>query len=103
MIKVSVFYPHSAGATFDIEYYVNKHLPMVRRLLGKACKGAAVEHGLSGPAPGSHPAYIAMGHLTFDTVGEFQEAWAPNAAEIVADIPNYTAIPPLIQISEVKL
>ena len=103
MIKVSVFYPHSPGASFDIDYYVNKHLPMVRRLLGKACKGAGVEHGLSGPAPGSSPTYVAMGHLYFDTVGEFQEAWAPNAAQIVADIPNYTAIQALIQISEVKL
>jgi uncharacterized protein (TIGR02118 family) len=103
MIKVSVFYPHSSGASFDIDYYVSKHLPMVRSLLGKACKGATVEHGLSGPAPGSAPAYIAMGHLYFDTVGEFQEAWAPNAAQIVADIPNYTAIQPLIQISEVRL
>ena len=103
MIKVTVFYPHSSGASFDIDYYVRKHVPMVRDLLGKACKGAAVEYGLSGPTPGSAPSYIAMGHLYFDTVNEFQEAWTPNAQQIVADIPNYTNIPPLIQISEVRL
>ena len=103
MIKVSVFYPNDSGASFDIDYYVKKHVPMVRGLLGTACKGAAVEHGLSGPNAGSAPIYVAMGHLYFDSVAEFQKAWSPNASQIVGDIPNYTAIQPLIQISEVRL
>ena len=31
MIKVSVLYPNSAGGRFDIAYYVDKHMPMVRQ------------------------------------------------------------------------
>src|SRR5690242_9266197 len=91
VIKISVFYPHSSGASFDLDYYVGKHMPMVRNLLGPACKRADVECGLSGAAAGSAPTYIAMGHLYFESVKAFQEVWAPNAAQIVADIPNYTA------------
>ena len=49
------------------------------------------------------PAFIAMGHLLFDSAEAFQAAFAPHAATIMADIPNYTAIQPVIQISEVKL
>ena len=76
MIKVSVFYPHKEGAHFDIDYYAKKHVPMVRQLLGAACKGAAVEQGFAGGAPGAPPTYVAMGHLMFDSVEAFQKAHA---------------------------
>jgi len=36
-------------------------------------------------------------------VEAFQNAFAPHAAEILADIPNYTTIQPVIQFSEVKM
>jgi uncharacterized protein (TIGR02118 family) len=44
-----------------------------------------------------------MGHLFFESVQAFQAAFAPHAAEITGDIPNYTNTQPTIQISEVKL
>ena len=37
VIKVSVFYPRSAGSQFDIDYYCETHMPMVQQLLGQAC------------------------------------------------------------------
>ncbi len=103
MIKVSVLYPYQEGVDFNMGYYLSSHIPMVRQKLGAACKGAAVEGGLAGGTPGSHPTYVAMGHLLFDSVEAFQAAFAPHAAAIMADIPNYTAIQPTIQISEVKM
>lgn len=65
MIKVSVLYPQSAGSKFDIDYYVTKHMPMVRQKVGSALKGMAVEQGLSGGQPGTAPTYIAAGHPYF--------------------------------------
>ncbi len=103
MIKVSVFYPHSKDAAFDMNYYVTKHMPMVREKLGGACKGMTVEAGLGGGQPGTPPTYVCMGNLMFESVDAFQKAFAPHAAEIMADIPNYTKIQPVIQVSEVKL
>ena len=103
MIKVSVLYPNEEGKTFDMEYYCNRHIPMVQEKLGAACKGAAVEHGLGGARPGAPATYIAMGHLYFDSVEAFQTAFNPHAAEIMGDIPNYTDIEPAIQVSEVKI
>jgi uncharacterized protein (TIGR02118 family) len=103
MIKVSVLYPNNEGAKFDMDYYCNKHIPMVRQKLGAACKDAAVEQGLAGATPGSRPAFIAMGHLYFDSVPAFQTAFGPHAEAIMADIPNYTDIQPTIQISDVKI
>ena len=103
MIKVSVFYPGGAGSTFDMDYYLNRHMPMVRARLGSACKKTAVEEGLGGGTPGSPPAFSAMGHLYFDSVEAFQSAFAPHAAEIMGDIKNYSNVQPTIQVSEVKL
>lgn len=103
MIKLSVLYPDQTGAKFDMDYYCNSHIPMVQQKLGAACKGAAVEQGVSGASPGSRPSYVAMGHLYFDSVEAFQAAFSPHAQAIMADIPNYTDIQPLIQLSEVKL
>ena len=103
MIKVSVLYPNKEGSKFDMSYYCNTHIPMVQEKLGKACKGVAVEEGLSGATPGSRPAFVAMGHLYFDAMADFQRPSAPMPAAIMADIPNYTDIQPTIQISEVKI
>jgi uncharacterized protein (TIGR02118 family) len=103
MIKVSVFYPAGESKRFDMNYYCNSHMPMVSNKLGAACKGTAVELGLGGGAPGAPPTFAAMGHLYFDSVAEFQAAFAPHAQAIMADIPNYTDIQPVIQVSEVKM
>src|SRR6202007_2692755 len=102
VIKVSVLYPNTAGCKFDMEYYLTKHMPMVQQKLGPACKRMAVEEGIAGGAAGAPATYIAMGHLYFDSVDEFQIAFAPHAEAIMGDIPNYTDIQPITQISEVK-
>lgn len=91
------------GQRFDMEYYQNMHLPMVRQKLGVVLKGIGLEQGLGGVEPGSPPIYIAMSHLYFDSVEAFQTAFGPNAESILEDVPNYTDIQPKIQISEVKI
>ncbi len=79
MIKVSVLYPNTTGCKFDMRYYLDKHMPMVRNKLGTACKRVAVEQGIAGGAPGSPATYVAMGHLYFDSTDAFQAAFAPHA------------------------
>jgi uncharacterized protein (TIGR02118 family) len=103
VIKVSVFYANGEGKHFDIAYYCEKHMPLVQRLCGQALQSMAVEHGLSGMAPGSPAPFLAMGHLYFETVDTFQAAFGPHLNEIISDVPNYTNIEPRIQISEVKM
>ena len=103
MIKVTVVYPNSARSHFDIRCYCDTHIPLVRRLLGPALKGVAVEHGIAGAAPGSPAPFLAIGQLQFDSVEAFQSTFGPHSQEIMSDVPNYTDIHPVIQISEVKL
>ena len=54
-IMVSVLYPSGEGKSFDMDYYINKHVPMVQALLGDAIIGATVEEGLAGGVPDSEP------------------------------------------------
>ena len=103
MITVSVFYPHKEGSKFDMDYYMNSHIPMVQEKLGEALKGAAMVQGLGGPEAGSPPIYTAMIHMQFDSVEAFQGSFGPHAEAIMADIPNYTDVQPAIQISDVKI
>jgi len=103
MIKVTLLYPNGEGKTFDMDYYINKHVPMVQGKLGDACKKADVDQGLSGAEPGSQAIYLAMSHLYFDSVEAFQNSFTPHADVVMTDIPNYTNTQPVIQISEVKI
>ncbi|MBC8756855.1 EthD family reductase [Kordia sp. YSTF-M3] len=102
-IKVSVVYPNSAGKKFDMDYYCNTHLPMVGALLGDALKGATVEKGIGGGAPGSLAPYAGMGNMYFNSVADFENAFGPNADKIMGDLPNFTNIEPIIQVSEVMV
>jgi uncharacterized protein (TIGR02118 family) len=103
MIRVTVLYPNREGIRFDSAYYLEKHMPMVKQKLGAACKRVAVEQGLGGAEPGSKPPNVAICQLDFESVDAFQSAFAPHAGEILGDIPNYTSVQPIIQVSEVKM
>lgn len=101
MITVSVLYPNEANLRFDMDYYFNRHIPLVRRLLGSALKGVQVERGISGGTPGSSAPFFVLVHLTFDSLDAFQAAFGPHAAAIQQDIPNYSSVTPIVQVSEV--
>ena len=101
MIKVSVMYPHKPGVRFDHDYYRDKHMPLVKAKMGDACKYYTVDKGLAGGTPGSPPAYVGMCHIFSDSIEAFQKGFGPHAKEILADIPNYTDLTPVMQVSEV--
>ena len=103
MIKLSVMYANGQNTTFDINYYLNKHIPLVAKLLGDAVKGATVEEGVGTIDPNAKAPYAAMGNLYFDTLESFQNSFGPNAEEILADLPNFTNIQPTVQISKVRV
>ncbi len=101
MTKVSVFYPNGENKTFDMDYYCNKHSPLVSELLGDYLKGSTTEKGLGGGAPGSPAPFAGMGNMYFDSMEDFEKGFGPNAEKIMADLPNFTNIEPIIQVSEV--
>ncbi len=75
---------------------------MARDLMGSALKGFEIEHGISGREPDTKPTYVAIAHLYFNSVDAYKSSYGPHAAEIQNDIPNYTDIQPIMQISRVE-
>src|SRR6516225_5421606 len=79
----------------------NKHMPLVKARMGASCRFYTVDKGLAGGDSGEPPTYIGMCHIYCDSVESFQVSFGPHAEEIMADIPNYTDLTPILQISEV--
>ena len=101
MTKVTVLYPSGENKTFDMDYYCSTHLQIISKLLGNHLKGVTVEKGLGGADPDSIAPFAGMGNMYFDSVADFKKAFDPNAEKIMGDLPNFTNITPIIQISEV--
>lgn len=103
MVRVSIFYPSRPGSHFDVDYYLNTHMPLVLGLLGAAVKAVSVEIGVYGGMAEQAPPFTAICAFTCETVEAFTAAFLPNADVLQGDIPNYTDIAPVIQVSEIRM
>jgi uncharacterized protein (TIGR02118 family) len=93
MIRLSVLYPKTEGASFDHDYYRDKHVPLAVKSWG--LDGAQIDKGLDGP-------YEAAVHFTFASMDAMGAAMgAPGTADVMADVANYTTIVPVMQTSEI--
>lgn len=90
MIKVSVMYPAGEGKTFDMEYYTRDHMEIVHRDMGPS--RVEIDKQIDGP-------YLVVCHLYYDSM-EAMKAGMGNAADTLADIPNFTNSRPVVQTSE---
>jgi len=93
MIRLSVLYPVTEGATFDHDYYREKHVPLAVRTWG--LDGAEIDKGVGGP-------YVAAVHFKFASPEALQAAMgAEGTGDVLADVANYTSIAPVLQTSEI--
>jgi uncharacterized protein (TIGR02118 family) len=93
MIRVSVYYPKTEGATFDHDYYRDKHVPLACKTWGLS--GAEIDRGVDGP-------YEAAVHFKFDSLEAVGAAMgSPDTGAVMADVANYTTITPVLQTSEI--
>lgn len=93
MIRLSVLYPSAECATFDHDYYRDKHVPLCLRAWGLS--KADIDKGVDGP-------YVAAVHFEFDSVEAIGAAMAAEGTgEVRADVANYTNITPVLQTSEI--
>ncbi len=93
MIRLSVFYPSTEGATFDHDYYREKHVPLAVTSWG--LDGAEIDKGVDGPN-------VAAVHFKFESLEALQAAMgSEGTGAVLADVANYTTIAPVLQISEI--
>jgi len=102
MIRVSVLYANKDGGKFDHEYYAKKHMLLVKqRLGGLGLVRLEIDKGLAGGAPGAPAPFVCIGHLYFNSLGDFQKAMKEHGKELMGDVPNFTNLQPQVQISEI--
>lgn len=103
MIMVTVSYPAGANTKFDSDYYMTKHIPLVRERWSPLGLGNVQVVRGSAKADGSGPDYQIMAMLSFDSLDSFKAAGKAHGKEIFADIPNFTDAQAVVQINEVLL
>ena len=93
MIRLSVLYPKTEGASFDHDYYRDSHVPLAVKTWG--IERFEIDRGLDGP-------YEAAVHFFFESVEAMGAAMAvAGTAAVRDDVASYTTINPERQLSEV--
>jgi len=101
MYKVNVMYPNQEGVKFDFDYYRKNHMDLVKKHLKPfGLIKTAVEKGISGGGDLAAP-YICIGKLYFKTQDGFDRGLAKVGKILGDDIPNFTNVKPVRQISEI--
>jgi uncharacterized protein (TIGR02118 family) len=103
MIHTATLYPNGEGKTFDMDYYLNKHIPLLKSLVGDSVKLISIDRGLTNNSPDSPVLFLAIGHMYFESMSALQNSMTPEVLEkLMADMPNYTNCEPKVQFSVVE-
>ena len=94
MIRLSVLYPATEGATFDHDYYRDKHVPLAVKTWGARRRRDRQGHRRAVRRRRPLHLRVARG----DGGGDGRRGHRPT---IMADVANYTTITPVLQISEI--
>lgn len=93
MINVQIMYP--ASGSFDWDYYIETHMPMAERELRPV--EWSVFRGINAGVPLT---YVAVTNMIFTSPEAWEAAFSRAGAKLMADIPNYTDIAPVLQVGE---
>lgn len=101
MVKLTVMYPYQEDFTFDFDYYINHHI--VIHKADPNVLGIIIEKGCNAFRGGGTPGLVCAAHFFYESIGTLNESRTPEkGARQLADIPNFTNITPIDQISEIE-
>lgn len=97
---ITVLYENVDDATFDLDYYLTKHLPLVdEKFKPFGIKGWRVLKAVGTPF-GGKPAYSVICTLDFDTADQFRSAVAAEGGPVFGDVPNFSNKDPVVVIGD---
>lgn len=102
MIRITAIYANDTGSRFDAAYYRDQHTAFAQGLLGPL--GLLEVRTVFGAEAldGAPPPFWAVSEMVFDSRQRFDEAMAACGERLFADIPNYTNVVPVLQISRLE-
>jgi uncharacterized protein (TIGR02118 family) len=97
LITLTALYPKTDDSTFDMDYYVNTHLPLVSERIGAVVStSASAGTDFGGPTP-----YMCVGVINIESMDALATAFGAHGDEIMGDIPNFTNVAPVIYVGDV--
>lgn len=100
MVVVSVSYPATEGSRFDLDYYLQTHMPLVRTRWGEnGLQSIRLLRGIGGVGGGALGFHM-VALLTFRSQADFEQAVQTQGREIMGDIKNFTDVRPVVQLNE---
>lgn len=102
MFRVVILYPKTPDSHFDLDYYQNHHIPLVRNIFkGTSLAKIEVDEGLANAFPDQPVPFASISYFHFENIQDFQQGMMQRGGEIIGDMPNYTNVQPVIQIDRV--
>lgn len=99
--SIIVLYEAGEGATFDMDYYMTKHMPLVgERFARFGLKSWRVVKS-AGTLDGAPARFSVCAILEFDRPEQFKEAAAAEGPTVFGDVPNFSTVQPVLMISEI--
>lgn len=96
VFEVTVLYPNEEDSTFDMDYYLSTHMPLVSENWQKyGLKGWRVVQFQPGP-DGAKPQYSTQATLIWDSPEDLQKAMGGEETKsVMGDVPNFSNKSPL--------
>ncbi|OIQ31158.1 MAG: ethyl tert-butyl ether degradation protein EthD [Alphaproteobacteria bacterium MedPE-SWcel] len=101
-VSLQVLYPASPEATFDFDYYVETHLPLIEEHWGDLIETVEASRGLAG-GPDIPPPYLLIATITFPDMEALDTAMGEKGGAIIDDVANFTSIRPQILVGDVLM
>lgn len=100
-IQITVLYPNTSDATFNMDYYLKSHMPMVAEEFGPYnFQGYSVLKLIGTPDPNTKPEYSMQATLQFKSIEDFRKALGDKAVKVLGDVPNFSNKEPMLMIGQ---
>jgi uncharacterized protein (TIGR02118 family) len=97
---ITVLYENVDDATFDLDYYMAKHMPLVdEKFKPFGIKGWRVLKAVGTPT-GEKPLFSIIANLEFDDAAQFKAAVAAEGGPVFGDVPNFSNKSPVVVIGD---
>ncbi|KAF2104777.1 hypothetical protein NA57DRAFT_70983 [Rhizodiscina lignyota] len=101
---VSVIYPKDSDSTFDMDYYLKTHMPLVAKSWGQyGFQQYQVIQYNPNPVDSSEPVFSVKCDLTFKDAASYKKALeSPEAGDVFGDVPKFSNKGPHLVAGDVK-
>jgi uncharacterized protein (TIGR02118 family) len=98
---ITVLYPAKDNDAFGFEFYLKRHVPLIKDILGKSLHRIEVRKGASSQDGAGPPNYTCVISIWIADWPAYEKAIAARASELIAEVPLFTKVMPQMQIDEV--